>query len=154
MDQVEDHVLGQVHTRGRQWDQQNQQFINIPEDLAERPPKIVQDGKFAAKQLLNLDIDGIQFGHGVRHTDPLPNVEYGRLMQWTTQLRDQYTIADIRPGSRTSLASRGSHADRCFLLAYQIAAPDYFREDEIHPDLSPLWSPSTRPWTPAPFDDD
>ena len=51
-----------------------------------------------------MNIDGVQFGYGVRHTEPLANVDYGRLMQWTQQLRDQYTIADIRPGSKVSLA--------------------------------------------------
>eukprot|EP00959_Pyramimonas_sp_CCMP1952_P176855 3696462-Pyramimonas_sp.AAC.1 len=42
--------------------------------LAERPPRILQDGKRAAKELLNLDTNAIQLGHGVWHTDPLPNV--------------------------------------------------------------------------------
>ena len=68
MDLVEDHVLGQVYTYGRQWNSSAQQFDTIPDDLASQPPKIYSRASTAAREILNIEMDGVQFGNGIRHS--------------------------------------------------------------------------------------
>eukprot|EP00959_Pyramimonas_sp_CCMP1952_P040205 840462-Pyramimonas_sp.AAC.1 len=80
MDQVEDHVMGQVYTYDRQRDQQTQQCISVPEDLETRPPRVLSDARQAAREMLSFDIDCVQYDYGARHTEPLANVDHGRPM--------------------------------------------------------------------------
>ena len=97
MDLVENHVLGQVYTYGKLWNSTTSEYYFVPPDLENNPLEVYVKANEIAVQVLQMKgIDGIQFGTGVKHTDPVVNAKMGKLVVWDKANRKGYTIESAK----------------------------------------------------------
>ena len=160
MNSIEDHAIGQVFTYGHLWNNEQQSFITVPDNLHEQPPKTYSMALQVASSVLNFTpIEGVQFGTGCKATEPLVNIPYGRLVVWNKNNRPGYRVTSVEPSKRYTLASRGSYTDLSFFLVYNLGGEQADEDKRIDVpvddlDISDAWSPSTIPWIPIDQDVD